>query len=178
MEPDIEQRLWDFIDGRCTLAETALIQAKLDQDLHWKQTYDELISVHGLLATQELEMPSLRFSKNVMEQIAGYHIAPATRDYINKNIIRAIGGFFLLTIAGICVYLLANLTWTSHVSPPRLASFSTNIEKISPGRIGNSGYVNIFIGINAILALILCDKYMHRNKNKAGTGSQSAGHSA
>ncbi len=67
----------------------------------WKSKYDELMSIHELLQKEELEMPSLRFTKNVMEEIAQYQVAPATKNYINKNVIRGITAFFLIMIAGL-----------------------------------------------------------------------------
>ena len=51
------------------------------------------MNVHQLMTGSELEAPSMRFTVNVMDEIAHYQIAPATKSYINKNIIRGIGGF-------------------------------------------------------------------------------------
>ena len=39
-----------------------------------------------------------------MEEIARHQIAPATNSYINKNIIRGIGAFFLAAIGGALIY--------------------------------------------------------------------------
>jgi hypothetical protein len=90
----IEERLWNFIDGTVSAHEKTTIEQLLQQDSEWKAKYSELLQVNELLQSSELESPSLRFSKNVMEDIAKLHIAPAAKSYINKKIIWGIG-FFL-----------------------------------------------------------------------------------
>jgi hypothetical protein len=71
----------------------------LQNNLEWKNKYHELMEIHQLMNAAELEHPSMRFTKNVMEKIAQYHIAPATKNYINKKIIWGIAGFFFTLIA-------------------------------------------------------------------------------
>ena len=102
MDQEIEKRIWEYIDGICSSAEKAVIKQKLEDDPLWRVKYAELIGIQDLLRQEELEMPSLRFTKNVMEEIAKYQVAPATKNYINKNVIRGIAAFFLTMIAGLC----------------------------------------------------------------------------
>ncbi len=66
-----------------------------------------------MLRKEELEMPSLRFTKNVMEEIAQYQVAPATKNYINKNVIRGIFAFFLIMISGLLIYFIGQIHWSS-----------------------------------------------------------------
>src|SRR5882757_8926516 len=91
----MEQRLWDYIDGLSSNTEKAAIQLLIEDNIEWQRKYHELLQVHELMNGSELEAPSLRFSKNVMEEIARSQIAPAAGTYINKNIIRGIFAFFL-----------------------------------------------------------------------------------
>ena len=72
--------------------------------MEWKNKYHELLDVHQLMKTSGLEQPSMRFTKNVLEEIAKLHIAPATKNYINNKIIWGIGAFFITLIAGFIVY--------------------------------------------------------------------------
>ncbi|MBP8115329.1 MAG: hypothetical protein KAY50_08230, partial [Chitinophagaceae bacterium] len=83
----IEERLWNFIDGSVTTNEKTVIEKLLQTDASWKAKYNELLQVNDLLKSSELEAPSMRFSKNVMEEISKLHIAPATKNYINNKII-------------------------------------------------------------------------------------------
>src|SRR6516164_472623 len=100
IEEKMEERLWNYIDGRSSPDEKSAIDALMDANLEWQKKYRELLEINQLLASSDLEGPSLRFTKNVMEEIAKYHVAPATRSYIDKKIIWGIGGFFLATIIG------------------------------------------------------------------------------
>ena len=78
-EQNIEQQLWAYIDGISSSEERTSIEKMLQSNHEWKNKYHELMEVHQLMNTAELEQPSMRFTKNVMEKIAQYQIAPATR---------------------------------------------------------------------------------------------------
>ena len=82
-----EERLWEYIDGQASVEERTVIEQLLQTDAEWKQAYHELLEVNKLLHSSELEAPSLRFSKNVMEEISRMQIAPATRSYINYQVV-------------------------------------------------------------------------------------------
>ena len=101
---NIEERLWNFIDGTVSADEKTVIEQLLQQDAEWKSKYSELLQVNELLRSSELEAPSLRFTRNVMEEISKLHIAPATRSYINKKIIWGIGFFFIAMFIGFLIY--------------------------------------------------------------------------
>src|SRR6187399_849877 len=112
-EQNIEQQLWAYIDGISSSEERTSIEKMLQSNLEWKNKYHELIEIHQLVNTAELEHPSMRFTKNVMEKIAQYHIAPATKNYINKKIIWGIAVFFITLIAVFVVYGFAQVDCTS-----------------------------------------------------------------
>src|SRR5450755_592852 len=100
MEQEMEKMIWEYMDGICSPAVREMVSRHLSEDPEWKMKYNELKSIHHLLQNEELEMPSLRFTKNVMEEIAKYQVAPATRNYVNKNVVRGITAFFLFMIGG------------------------------------------------------------------------------
>jgi len=170
MNQDMEQKIWEYIDGHCTPVEKAAIIQQLADNPVWKSKYEELKRVHDLLGAEELEMPSLRFTKNVMEEISRYQVAPATKTYINKNVIRGIGSFFLVMITGLFIYILAQIHWTSTSSSNLIPNFSVDANKLNWGKMLNNTYVNIFVGINIILGLILLDKYMQGRKKTEQPG--------
>src|SRR6266545_4481127 len=101
MLTDIEQRLWNYIDNTCNAEERKLVEVLLQNDEEWKKKYNELLKINQLTYESiELEEPSMRFTKNVMEEIAQLHIAPASKTYINKKIIWGLGIFFITMIVG------------------------------------------------------------------------------
>lgn len=77
---DIEVRLWEYIDGFSNDAEKSAIEKLIAENAEWKAKYHELLEVHQSLNLVELEGPSMRFTRNVMEEIAKYQIAPATKN--------------------------------------------------------------------------------------------------
>jgi hypothetical protein len=178
MDQDMEQRIWEFIDGHCSPAEKTAIAAKLAENPIWKNKFNELMSVHEMLQQEELDMPSMRFTKNVMEEISRYQVAPATKNYINKNVIRGITSFFLVMIVGLVIYFIGQIHWSSSSTGNLVPAFSLDANKLNWSKMLNNTYVNIFIGINTILALILVDKYMQGRKKGGQSGQLTKGDSA
>ena len=178
MDQDMEQRIWEFIDGHCSPAEKAAIASQLAENPIWKNKYNELKSVHEMLQQEELDMPSMRFTKNVMEEISRYQVAPATKNYINKNVIRGITSFFLVMIVGLFIYFIGQIHWSSNSTGNLVPAFSLDANKLNWSKMLNNTYVNIFIGINTILGLILVDKYMQGRKKGGQSGQLTKGDSA
>ena len=171
-QDQMEQRLWDYIDGLSNPDEQSAVAALISANLEWQRKYKELLDVHQLMDSTELEAPSMRFTKNVMEEISKYQVAPATKTYINKNIIRSIGAFFLLMIGGFLFYFLRELQWTGGSSSSQESPYSqvlqNNLNKLNWGKILGSPYMSIFMLINVILALVLVDMYLQRKRQQAG----------
>jgi preprotein translocase subunit Sss1 len=157
----MEESLWNFIDGTISASEKIVVEKLLQTDADWKAKYGELLQVNELLQSSELEAPSLRFSKNVMEQISKLHIAPATKSYINKKVIWGIGLFFVTMIVGFLIYGIGQIDFSSGEE----VSWSKNISKIDFSKIFSNTWVNAFMMINVILGLVLLDSYF-TNKRK------------
>ena len=160
----MEERLWDFIDGRSDPDEQLRIRQLIAEDSDWRRRYNELMTVDEAMQHHELDAPSLRFTKNVMEQIARYHVAPATKTYINKNVIRGITAFFLIMITGILIYFFGQFHWTSTSTDNLIPQYSIDANKLNWGKALNNTYVNVFILINVVLGFILLDKYLQSRK--------------
>lgn len=158
---NMEESLWNFIDGTISAREKTVVEKLLQTDADWKAKYGELLQVNELLQSSELEAPSLRFSKNVMEQISKLHIAPATKSYINKKVIWGIGLFFVTMIVGFLIYGIGQIDFSSGEE----VSWSKNISKIDFSKIFSNTWVNAFMMINVILGLVLLDSYF-TNKRK------------
>ena len=156
-----EERLWDYIDGISTQQEKTVIEQLLESNAGWKAKYSELLEVQQLLHSSELEAPSLRFTKNVMEEIAKLHIAPATKNYINKRIIWGIGFFFITLIIGFLIYGFGQVDWTVQGDSKMPIDFG----KVDYSKMFSNDLVNIFMMINVILGLFLLDRFFD-NKRK------------
>jgi len=165
-EKTMEDRLWEYIDGRSGPKERSLIEELLATSREWQEKYGELLNVHNLLADSDLDAPSMRFTRNVMEEIARFHVAPATRTYINKNIIRGIGAFFLTLILGFTAYILSQFHWREHNDSSNLLprTPSLGLDKIDPSKYVNGAYISLFMLIFVIMGFVLLDMYLGRRR--------------
>jgi len=157
----MEERLWEYIDGTATKEDRLRIETLLQSQAEWKEKYSELLEINQLLHSSELDAPSLRFSKNIMEEITRLQIAPATKSYINKKIIWGIGIFFITLIVAILGYGFSQMDWTTTGK----SSFPEQLSKIDTSRFFNNDLINVFMMINVLLGLVLLDNYFS-NKRK------------
>ncbi len=165
----MEEQLWNYIDGTAGQKEILLVERMITTDPVWKQQYNQLLELNQLLAKDmQLEEPSMRFSKNVMEQINGLQPARPTVQYINKNIIRGIAAIFILTIGAFLVYGFANIQWTAKGSGVLIPldfkkeyadTFNVN------WHISNT-WINIIVMVNVFLGLMLLDASLRRKKKE------------
>lgn len=160
---DAENRLWNYIDGTVSADEKSAIEKLLESNLEWKNKYHELLEVHQLMQSSELEHPSMRFTKNVMEEIAKYHIAPATKTYINKKIIWGIGIFFITLIVGFLIYGFGQIDWSAGTNT---SDKYIDLSKVDFSKFFNNTYVNVFMMLNVVLALMLLDRFLANRRKE------------
>ncbi len=163
---NMEERLWNFIDGTISADEKTVIEQLLQSDAEWKEKYSELVEVNKLLQSSELEAPSMRFTKNIMEEISKLHIAPATKSYINKKIVWGLGFFFITLLLGFLIYGFVQMGVSSSGDD---SVISKNLNKVDFNfdfsKFFNNSWVNAFMMVNVVLGLFLFDNYLS-NKRK------------
>jgi hypothetical protein len=176
-EQPMEDRLWDYIDGHCSPTERSAIEELLATNREWQEKHRELLNIQQLLSSSELEAPSMRFTKNVMEEIARYHVAPATKSYVNKNVIRGIGAFFVTMIFGVLAYFAAQFKWTStpaassdggnlNLSVQKLGQNLDRLETVNVTKAFNNTYIILLLLIAVILGFALLDMYLQQKKKE------------
>lgn len=159
-EHNMEERLWEYIDGTCSPSEKSVIGQLLDADRSWKEKYRELLEVHQLIHSSELEEPSMRFTRNVMEEISRLQIAPAAKTYINKKVIWGIAGFMITLMVAFLVYGFAQVDWSAAGEGNNLV----NLDKVDFSRFFNNTWMNFFMMVNVVLGLMLLDRYLSNKK--------------
>ena len=168
-QEQIENRLWNYIDGLSDPAEKSVIDQLITANIEWRRKYHELLEVHQLMSNAPLDAPSMRFTKNVMEEIAKYQVAPATKNYINKRVIWGIGIFFLVMITGFLIYGFSQVNWnTTGSGSSEILNQYDKLPKINWSKLMTNTYTNIFMMINVVLGLILLDMYLQRKKELRG----------
>lgn len=161
-EKGMEERLWDYMDGLSAPAERSLISRLVEEDLAWKKTYRELMDLKDLLHNSETDQPSMRFTRNVMEEIARLHIAPAAKQYINNKLIWGIGLFFITMLLGTLVLGFSQM----FSSPGESGTVGKEFDKIDFSRFFNNNMVNAMMMINVVIGLFLLDNYLSLKRKK------------
>ncbi|MBO9201186.1 MULTISPECIES: anti-sigma factor family protein [Niastella] len=167
---NIEERLWDYIDGAGSAEERLFVEQLIASNAAWKARYQELLELQDLLSHRlELDEPSMRFTQNIMEAISKHHIAPAAKTYINKRIIWSIAGFFLCCIIGFLIAGLAQVHWTGgSTTDNSLVNLNKiNLDKVDTSKFFNNTYTTIFMMVNVVLGLVALDMYLRGRKRRA-----------
>src|SRR6478672_8296769 len=111
---NIEERLWDYIDGLASADEKSFVEELIESNSEWRAKYAELFETHKFMQNHlELDAPSMRFTQNVMEEIARLQISPATKKYINSKIIWGIAIFFVTLLVGVIGYGFSQINWST-----------------------------------------------------------------
>lgn len=164
-DADMELRIWEYIDGLSTEQERSAIENLLVEHAAWRAKYKELLEVHQMIDATELEQPSMRFTRNVMEEIARLQIAPATKNYINKKIIWGLAAFFITVIVGFLGYGFSQIDWSAG-STGNDKVFGVDFTEVDYSQIFNNNFVNGFMMLNILLGLVLLDRYLAQRKRE------------
>lgn len=159
----IEARLWEYIDGVGDASEILAIKKLVEENAIWREKYSELLALHQMIQSSELEEPSMRFTKNIMEEISRLHIAPAVKTYINKKVIWGIGGSLITMIVGFLIYAIAQINWSEGTANN---SIGIDLSKIDYSKIFSNNFINVFMMLNVVLGLIFFDRYLADKRNK------------
>jgi hypothetical protein len=167
-QQNIEERLWEYLDGACSAEDRLFIEQLIATNQEWKTKYQELLNLQDLMTHHlELDEPSMRFTQNIMEEISKHHIAPAAKSYINKRIIWGIAGFFIVSIIGFLIAGIAQVNWSAGTTDNVWVNFSRiNFDKVDVSKFFNNTYTTIFMMINVVLGLMLLDMFLHSRKKK------------
>ena len=110
----------------------------------------------------------MRFTQNVMEEIAKYQIAPATKKYINNKVIWGIGIFFITIMSGFLIYGFGQVDWSDKSS----SIIGVDLGKVDYSKFFNNTYINIFMMMNVVLGLMLLDRVLINVKISSSYKSQ------
>jgi hypothetical protein len=170
---NMEEKLWNYIDGNVTAEERDFVGRLLQSSKEWQDKYNELVKINKLMQESiELEGPPMRFTQNVMEEVARLPILFAAKNYINRKTIIGIVSFFALTFLALVLYGAAQINWSAPAASAMPVDFK--VPPIDYNKIFSSAYVNIFIMVNIVLGFVLLDVYLARKRK----GRQESGNSS
>jgi len=158
---NLEQRIWDYLDGTGTDEERELIKKLIGSDPEFRALYKELGSIHLSVSSLDLDEPSMSFSRNVMEKIQLEPVPGSVKSLIDKRVIYGITAFFLITITALLGVIFYQIDWTqqSGLDMPeyKLPEFDTS-------NYINSTTINIFFFTDIIIALYLFDEFLSKRQ--------------
>jgi len=99
----MEVKWWDYLDGKLPELEREAFEQKLSQDADLRAAFEEARVLHQALREMEADAPSMRFSKDVLEQLPqqryrGTSIAPMLSTGQLRSGIGLMLGLALLTL--------------------------------------------------------------------------------
>ena len=159
---NLEQRIWDYLDGTGTEEERELTKQLIGSDSEFRAMYEELRSIHLTVSSMDLDEPSMSFNRNLMEKIDLEAVPGSVKSLIDKRIIYGITAFFLITITALLGVLLYQTDWS------RQTSFDMpdfNMPEIDTSNYLNSTLINIFFFADIIVALYLFDGFLSKRKS-------------
>jgi hypothetical protein len=159
---NMEDRLWDYIDGLSSSEECTTIDNLMKTDSSWKMKYDELMALHKQLQSAELDEPSMGFKNRVMEQVLASPHPAVLKTKVNNGIIYSIAAFFIVVIGGMLAYMLSQVSWNSSSS---LDLPSIKVPAINWSMFSSSSYTLFFLSAGVVLALLLVDRYVSMRRN-------------
>ncbi|TWJ03276.1 hypothetical protein JN11_00813 [Mucilaginibacter frigoritolerans] len=158
---NIEEILWNYIDGHCTPDEQNTIIELIAKDEAYRLKYQELMSLNKEFMAMEIDEPPMAFTYNVMEAIRTEHAQQPLKAAINNRIIMGIAAFFVLTIVTLLVYALSHVSLPTGSHPAAPAS---NLKIPDLKSFLSKPVMQVFFFFDVVLGLYLFDTYLRRKK--------------
>ena len=165
---NIEEKLWNYIDGNCSVEEEKAISSLIAADEACRLKYQELLNLNKEISGIGLDEPPMAFTYNVMEAIRTEQARQPLKAAVNNRIIRSIAAFFVLTLLGLLVYTFANVSWTSVHVPSEIPS---NLKLPDTSNLFSRPVIEGFFFFDMVLGLFLFDSYLRRKKTKNTPGT-------
>ena len=147
---EIEQRIWAYLDGLDSPAERRETETLIVSNAVWKETYQKLLAMQFMFGDKELlEQPSMRFTKNIMDELATVEPAPKMQPLAKSWVVKLLGAFFILSTM---VLIILSITMES----------SGKYKIPDWGMLNNHQHHQILFcaaAINILVLLVLADKY-------------------
>jgi hypothetical protein len=152
----IEEQIWDYIDGNCTLAENTAIAEKIATNEEYSRVYEALKLVNKQLMELDLEEPPMSFSRNVMHQIKEELKPVALQTKVNDKIVYAIASLFGAVLLMLFGYAISISDFNFNFEVPSF-SFSQVVQSFI-----DQLNLQIFLFIDVALMLVFLDSYFRK----------------
>ncbi|MEM8525650.1 MAG: hypothetical protein AAGG68_13495 [Bacteroidota bacterium] len=148
-----EEILWNYIEGNCNEAERLRVEKALKTDVNLKKEWLERKLLHEIMEKQELESPSMRFTKNVMEALPKMSNYAITKKQLRPFLFVILGSFLLITFLSVFIETPADNS--------TLEQFNSSAQAMSSFFLQEQV---LFIGLalGAVSVLLLLDQFLQK----------------
>ena len=154
-----ETLLWKYIDGECSAEEQQQVEHMLDRDERLRQSFDLMQRMHEKLSEQSPDQPSMRFTKNLMEQLPQLYTSPSRQPLMSPAWIYGITAVLVLAA------IVASFFQTSNgaaAHPPfglniDLAAGTESAQGWLTQHLPSAGWIFPIFGLSL---LVLLDRYL------------------
>ena len=159
---DIDILLWEYIDGTGSAAERDRIALLVATNTEWKAKYEELLDLADSLKAMDMEEPSVRFTKNVMDIIGEGSAVPSVRSYVNPMVIKAIAAFFALSIIVTTVFSFVSAGNTAVRVLPRVVTPKVQWHMPDMQHFVTGNTITVLLSVNVVLGLLFLDTFLRQ----------------
>jgi anti-sigma factor RsiW len=159
---NIEETLWNYIDGNCTADEQKAITTLIASDEACRLKYNELLKLNNEFSAMELDEPPMAFTYNVMEDIRAEQAQKPLKAAINKRIVLGLAIFFVITIAALLVFTLASMQ--PMLASDGAAATSSGFTMPDLSQYLPKPLIEAFFFFDVVLALYLFDTFIRKKK--------------
>jgi hypothetical protein len=141
-----EEQIWEIIDGEASpeiLAKHAIL---LKQDDAYRLEFERCSALQSQLLQLDLEMPSMRFGENVLD-----NVLPKTESKPDRNPLYFVLLMSFLTLSSLILFLFTSDNSNQSILP-------RNTEGVVITFLSNPFILNILLIINVLLFFIILDK--------------------
>jgi hypothetical protein len=158
----IEERIWDYLDGLCSLEEHEIISKLIANDPVYQDKYQELLVFQKDIQLLELDEPSMSFTNNVMDKVAFQTKPLSAKARIDKRIIYGIAVVFGAILLICLVITFKGIDWSSSASLPAKLNLDQFTSQIKLSSEAKNLILYGFLMFDTIAALMLMDKYLRK----------------
>jgi hypothetical protein len=155
---NLEEQIWNFIDGNLSEAESQKIQYLINSDQEVERMYKNFLSFNVLTYNMDLEEPSMSFTRNVMDDVATIPAPVLLKTKVDNRVIYGIAAFF--GIALIAVFVFAIYKSSGEKSSLQF-DFSINTDFFE-----NKILLSTFLAADLIIAMLFIDGVVRKRLNQ------------
>jgi hypothetical protein len=155
---NLEEQIWDFIDGNLSESESQKIQHLINSDQEVERMYKNFLSFNVFTTNMDLEEPSMSFTRNVMDDVATIPAPVLLKTKVDNRVIYGIAAFF--GIALIAVFVFAIYKSSGEKSSLQF-DFSINTDFFE-----NKILLSTFLAADLIIAMLFIDGVVRKRLNQ------------